>query len=198
MKLDIDRTLDLPIPADQAWRLLEDLDAVASCMPGARITEQIDASHYKGAVAVRLGPASVNFKGEMEILSRDAATRRIRLAGRGADGASSAATMELTGSVREAGPDACQLTGRAEIGVNGKVASFGARLITSVSDQLLDQFFANLRRKSETMQSPRAAEGGAAAPPPPPAVPRKLNALALLWAVFREFLAGLWSGKRAT
>ncbi len=196
MKLDIDRTLELPIAADQAWRLLEDIDAVASCLPGARITEQIDASHYKGAVAVKLGPASVNFRGDMEILARDPATRQIRLAGRGSDGASSAATMELTGSVRDVGPDACQLTGRAEITINGKVASFGARLITSVSDQLLNQFFANLRRKTETLPSAAAtAEGGAAAGPPPAA--EKLNVLSLMWAVLREFLAGLWSHKRA-
>jgi carbon monoxide dehydrogenase subunit G len=196
MKLDIDRTLELPIAADQAWRLLEDVEAVASCLPGAKITEQIDASHYKGAVAVKLGPASVNFKGEMEILSRDPETRQIHLAGRGSDGASSAATMELTGSVREAGPGACQLTGRAEITINGKVASFGARLITSVSDQLLNQFFANLRRKTESMQS--AAPAGIGAETVSPAAPEKLNVLTLLWAVLREFLAGLWSRKRVT
>lgn len=192
MKLDIDRTLDLPVAADQAWRFLEDIEAVASCMPGARITEQIDPTHYKGAVAVKLGPASVNFKGDMEIIARDPDIRQIRLAGRGSDGASSAATMELTGSVKENGAGACQLTGRAEITINGKVASFGARLITSVSDQLLAQFFANLRRKTEALQTGPVGQDAA-----PPAA-EKLNALALLWAVFREFLAGLWSRKRTT
>jgi carbon monoxide dehydrogenase subunit G len=191
MKLDIDRTLDLPIPADQAWRLLEDIEAIASCMPGAKITEQVDATHYKGSVGVKLGPASVNFKGEMEILAREPEARRIRIAGRGSDGASSAATMELTGSVTENGPAACQLSGRAEITINGKVASFGARLITSVSDQLLDQFFANLRRKTEVLPSGVVAATA-------PAAPEKLNLLALLWAAFREFLAGLWSRKRTT
>ncbi|MFM7658869.1 MAG: SRPBCC domain-containing protein, partial [Burkholderiaceae bacterium] len=47
--------------------MLCDIEAVASCMPGARITERIDAQHYKGTVSVKFGPASMSFRGEIEV-----------------------------------------------------------------------------------------------------------------------------------
>lgn len=203
MKLDIDRTLDLPVSADVAWSLLGNVEGVAACMPGARITERIDDTHYKGAVAIKLGPASVTFKGELEILAMDPATRQIRVVGKGADGASSAATLELNGSVRETGADSSQLTGKSEVTINGKVASFGARLINSASDQLINQFYANFLKQAETAKataaaSPEATAAAAAAPPAQPAEPPKLNALALIWAMIKDLIGGLFPHKRTT
>lgn len=198
MKLQIDRTLDLPVPAAVAWGLLENVDAMAGCMPGARITERVDATHYKGQVAVKLGPANVTFKGELQILAMDPATRQMRVVGKGADGASSAATLELKGAVQEITAASCQVTGASEITINGKVASFGARLINSASDQLINQFFANFTRQAEAANAAQPAEAEQPAAVPVPQEASKLNVLTLLWAMIRDFLAGLFSHKRPT
>ncbi len=113
MKLDFDRSLDLPVSADQAWSFLDQIDKVASCLPGARITEQIDPTHYRGAVSVRLGPVNLAFQGTIEILARDPAARTISMAGRGADkGGTSVAEMELTAAVSETGPNTSRVAGK--------------------------------------------------------------------------------------
>ena len=182
MQVKIEKTFPIAAPAAAAWKYLQDIRAVAECRPGARITEQVDASHYKGQVSVKLGPASAQFNGELEIRGIDAARREIRLFGKGAEAkGSSAATMDLTAGIREAA-GGCELVGASEVSVSGKLASFGGRMMTQVSDQLLKQF-------ADNFASRVAAEAAAA---PPPAEPRQLNALALIWSAIVGWLKGLF------
>ena len=47
MKVQIDKTYPMPCSVDIAWDFLQNIEAVAGCMPGAKITEHLDASHYK-------------------------------------------------------------------------------------------------------------------------------------------------------
>lgn len=206
MKLDFDRSLDLPVSADRAWAFLERIDKVASCLPGAAITEEIDPTHYRGTVSVRLGPVNMSFAGTIEILSRDSAKRTLNLAGRGADkGGSSVAEMELTASVAETGPAASRVTGRAGVSVNGKAAAMGARLMSSAADQIIKEFYANLLTNVQSEAAPATtavpandatAPGPASAPviAPPPA--NSINGFAFLWAVIKSFFAGLFPSRR--
>jgi carbon monoxide dehydrogenase subunit G len=185
----------MPAAAATAWALLQDVEAVAACMPGARITERVDASRYKGLVQVKLGPASLGFRGEIEVREVDSPTRTLRLFGKGLDGSgSSAATMDLTARIDPAGDGASTLVGTAEISMSGKAATFGARLIEPVAEHVLRQFADNF-----------AARLAAAAPPPSegpgasPAVsePAPFQGLARAWAALREWLQGLFGPRRA-
>ena len=44
MEVKLEKTYELDVDAASAWALLSDLRQVAGCMPGAEITEQIDAN----------------------------------------------------------------------------------------------------------------------------------------------------------
>jgi hypothetical protein len=193
MKIDLSRTLDLPLSGAQAWSLLERIETVASCLPGAKITERVDASRYKGMVTVKLGPATVNFKGELEVLAMDPATHHIHVAGRGTDGASSAATLELTADLTGTGVESSRITASSEVSVSGKVASFGGRLMNAAADQLIGQFYANLLKQAEAVKIDQAALWTPETP-----VADKLNGLALLWAIVRDFLRSLFARRRTT
>ena len=206
MKLDFDRSLSLPVSADQAWNFLDHIENVASCLPGAKITEQIDPTHYKGVVSVRLGPVNLAFQGTIEVVSRDPSTRTISMAGKGADkGGSSVAEMELTATVSETGPNTSRIGGKASVSVNGKAAAMGARLLTSASDQIIKDFYANLQTKVQAEPAPTAsatfaasAAAAEAAAPGGTATPSSLNGLAFLWAVIKSFLAGLFTRKQVS
>ena len=78
MKVQLEKSYPMPASADAAWALLQDIEGVAGCMPGAKITERIDDAHYKGTVAVKVGPASLSFRGEVEV--RGSMPRRARCA----------------------------------------------------------------------------------------------------------------------
>lgn len=202
MKVAFERTFALPAAAEEAWKLLEDLESVAGCMPGARITERVDERHFKGTVAVRFGPASLNFRGELEVLALESATRTLRLRGTGTDAAGgSAASLDLTARIEAEDAGASKLAGRGEASLSGKAASFGARLADPVAQQVLTQFAGNFVAALETRavsQGPPAAAAGGAVPPPAPAVaPAKpLNGFALVWAVLHSWLRSLFGARR--
>ena len=189
----------MPAPADSAWGLLQDIEQVAACMPGARITERIDERHYKGTVGVRLGPASLSFRGEIELVKLEPSTRTLRFAGKGTDTTGgSGVSLDLTARVDAVDAASCQLVGRSEMTLNGRVATFGGRMADAVADQVLQQFAANFAAELKAQQSspagaaPAAAEG-AAGVPAAAARASQLNALALLWGIVRSWLHSLFS-----
>ncbi|WP_233870261.1 SRPBCC family protein [Paraburkholderia adhaesiva] len=204
MKVVLDKAFPLSASAESAWQLMQDIEAVAGCMPGAKITERVDDTHYKGTITVRLGPATMSFKGDIEVLALDAASRSLHLLGKGTDTTgSSAATMDLTASVQPTG-ETCTLAGKSEVTMSGKAAAIGGRLMVPVSEQLLKQFVANFAARLDAMETPQAAsessgiaqEGAspdatvskAAAAQPSQAA--ELNGIAFLWAMIRDWLRG--------
>jgi uncharacterized protein len=187
MEVKLEKRYPVASTATQAWAVLSDLHAVAACMPGAALTEQVDATHYKGTVKSKVGPAVMQFGGEIEVLALDAASMSMQLLGKGADKAGSSASMNLSARI-DAGdsPANCVLVGLATITVSGKLAQLGSRLLVPVSDALLAQFADNFRN---------AAAVVASAAPPPAAPLRELNALALMWSVFKRWLDRLFGNK---
>ena len=60
--------------------------------------------------------------GDREIVSRDPIARLIHIIGKGSDTTGgSGASLDLTAHVAETGPQSCELTGRSEVNVTGKV-----------------------------------------------------------------------------
>lgn len=231
MEVKLDKRYPVQASVEQAWAVLSDIRAVAACMPGAQITEQIDDTHYKGTVKTKIGPASMQFNGDIEVLGLDAATRSLQMLGKGADRGGSSASMKLSATV-EAGenPGSAVLVGQATVTVSGKLAQFGSRLLVPVSDAMLAQFAEHFRAAAAAVPVPAAqpstavaaqsatdeagpaiapattatiaaapptaaAPSPAAAPAPAASQPTELNALGLMWTVFKGWLAGLF-GRR--
>lgn len=211
MEVKLDKRYTLETGVEQAWAVLSDIRAVAACMPGAAITGQVDDSHYKGTVRTKVGPAQMQFGGDIELQALDAATHTLQMLGKGADKAGSSATMKLLARLEPgATPGQAVLAGQATVTVTGKLAQFGSRLLVPVSDAMLAQFADNFRAAAAALptqtaaaatQAPPEATPAATATPasaPSPAAPSasELNALALMWTVFKSWLAGLF-GRRA-
>jgi uncharacterized protein len=198
MQVTLDKQYPVAAGPEAAWQVLSNIEELATCMPGAQITERIDASHYKGSVKVKVGPASAAFAGTIEVLAVDAAARTLRLLGKGADRGGSSASMDLTARLADAGGGATTLLGTAEVIINGKFAQFGGRMMTSVSDMILAQFAATFSQKAEAMQAAVPSAGApepTGAAPPLPKAPSELNGLALIWMLLRNLVAG-WFGRK--
>lgn len=208
MKVVIEKAFPLEATADAAWQCLQDIEAVGGCMPGAKITERVDATHYKGTVTVKIGPAAMSFKGNIEVLELDAAKRTLHLVGKGSDSTgTSGASMDLVATVQASGAT-CELVGKSEVAMSGKAASFGGRMMNTVADQILKQLVANFAALVQSADAPQAAPSAddpaaagttaqASAAAPAPARAAELNGLALAWAVLRDWLRGLFSHKAA-
>jgi carbon monoxide dehydrogenase subunit G len=195
MQVKLEKVIPIDAPAEAAWKLLQDIPRVAECMPGAQITEQVDETHYKGQVKVKIGPVAAAFKGEIEIKGINADRRELVLAGKGAEvTGTSAANMDLTARIRDAGEGKCEMEGTSVVTVTGKIASFGGRMLTQVSDQILKQFVANFADRVLAMGAGAAAEQAAARLA---GEPKALSALALAWHAVVEFIKSLFGGTKS-
>jgi carbon monoxide dehydrogenase subunit G len=197
MKVTLEKTFPLPASADTVWVLLQNIEAVAGCVPGAKITERIDEKHYKGTMSVKFGPASMAFRGDVEVSEIEPSTKTLRLFGKGTDTTgSSGASMDLTARVAAIDAASCNLVGTSEVSMSGKAATFGGRMMSSVADQVLKQFAANLAAQVQAMQA-QPTSPTAAPVAPLPAAPSQLNGLALMWAIIKDWLRSLFAAKKA-
>ncbi|NMM14474.1 MAG: SRPBCC family protein [Rhodoferax sp.] len=197
MEVVLDKQYPVAAGLDAGWAVLSNMHELATCMPGAQITEDIDATHYKGSVRVKVGPAVAAFAGTIDVLTLDPATRTLKMMGKGADKSGSSASMELTATLVPAENGHSTLQGHAEVIVNGKFAQFGGRMMTSVSDMILAQFAEVFSQKAQALQGAAAPVGGAEPAPAPsaPVVAKEFNALAFMWAMIRKFFADLFRRK---
>ncbi len=210
MEVKLDKRYPLDVDPARAWAILGDLKAVAGCMPGAELTEQLSDTSYKGGVKVKVGPAVAQFGGQVDVLEKDEAARKMVLRGKGADKGGSSASMDLSATIEAdpANPAASVLHGDAAVIVNGKFAQFGGRMMVQVSDMILVQFVENFRQAALALPAPASATpaaaaatdalapAAAAAPRPAPPVAQEINGLAIVWALIKNWWLGLF-GKKA-
>ncbi len=189
MQVKLEKRFTVPTRADTVWAFMQDIKGVAECMPGADITDKIDATHYSGLIKVKIGPVSAAFNGKIEIKGSDNARRELKLLGTGADvKGSSTASMNLTASVRDLGNGTSEVVGVSEVSVTGKMASFGGRMMNDVSDRLMNQFAENFRSRV-------TATGGGT--PPANGAAREINAIALVFGVLWGYIKRLFGRKSA-
>ena len=198
MEVKLEKRYPVAASVIQAWAVLSDVRATAACMPGAVITEEVDATHFKGTVKSKIGPAVMQFGGEVTVLAREADRQALQLLAKGADKAGSSAQMNLSAHL-EPGADAANsvLVGSAVVTVSGKLAQFGSRLLVPVSDAMLGQFADNFRAAAAAVPAPAGASTSTAAATPSaaPQQAQELNVLALAWTVIKGWFAGLFGKK---
>lgn len=169
MQLNQQFTVDLP--ADQTWDLLTDVQAIAPCLPGARLTGS-DGDTHTGEVKLKVGPVSVHYQGTIVFLEKDDSTHHAVLDASGKEArGSGTAKAKIDISLAEAGTGTV-VTMVTDLGLTGRVAQFGRGIISDVSSKLIGQFVTRLEamvaggegmRQASTPAANRAAEEGTAA-----------------------------------
>lgn len=195
MQVDLNKEFAIPGSSSKAWSFLQDIKGVASCMPGAEITEDLGDGNYKGKVKSKIGPATMAFNGDIIIKSIDADKRELHLVGKGQDTkGTSSATMDLRAWVVDGDDGNSTLKGEAAVTVTGKAASLGGRMMTQVSDQILNQFGKNFANNIAAMGEGEEAEAAKEAVAEQPA---ELNGFAFGWSVFVAWFKSLFSSQKS-
>ena len=183
MAIRIEKSFEVQQPAELVWNLLSDPRRVAACVPGAKITEQVDASRYKGTISVKVGPSTTEYDGNVQILRSDPQNHEIEILGKGSDvRGRGSASMKMQGKLKALEDGRTEITSISELSVVGILAQMGARVITEVSNIMFGQFTKNLQhRLAEPAGSPENTSDAA---------PKPLNAGSLAWqaakGVFRR------------
>ncbi|MBC7441915.1 MAG: SRPBCC family protein [Ramlibacter sp.] len=80
--MQIDSTFCVVAPIDQVWKTLMDFERVAGCVPGAQVLNKLSDDAYQVGMKVKLGPVTMQYKGQMTVLERDAPAHRAVFEGR--------------------------------------------------------------------------------------------------------------------
>jgi len=162
MAIKIEKSFQVPEPADQVWKVISDPRSVGSCVPGARITEAVDEKTYKGVIKIKLGASVTDYKGEAHIERLDDQAQEIVMIGKGQDvRGKGGATMKLTAKVRALPEGGTEVATISELNVVGILAQMGSRMIQEVANQIFEEFTKNLRRQL----APKVSENAAEQPP---------------------------------
>ncbi|WP_406630886.1 SRPBCC family protein [Amycolatopsis sp. WGS_07] len=159
----LENTLDLPGDPDTVFALLNDVERVAGCLPGA-VLDGREGESYLGRVKFKVGPVSAAYAGKVRFTEIAEGERRLRLSARGADShgngdAEADVTLTLV-----PGPKGSQLNLHTDLVVRGKIAQFGKGAISTVSNRILQQFAGNLGALLENGGTPAPAATATAAP----------------------------------
>ncbi len=130
------------------WEHLIDPYKVMDCVPGVSIDEKVGDNQYKGKVGMKFGPIGAKYDADIFYDEIDVENRKIMITGKGVDvKGQGSADMTMTMNITEKEDGGTKLAAVMDVTINGKIAQFGARLITTVSNQLFNQFVSNFSKK---------------------------------------------------
>src|SRR4029077_1568322 len=171
--MEFDNSFEVPLPPEEAWKVLLDIERIAPCMPGAELTEVVDRNTYKGKIGVRLGPVALTFAGIVKFKQIDEAARTARVAAQGTDakgrgGANAASVFRL-----EPAGEGSKVLVHTNLTLSGAVAQYGrgVGIIQATAAQLMKQFAACLKEKLAQERPAAPAPASASPPPAPPSPP---------------------------
>jgi len=136
----INQQFEVSQPIEAVWNFFGDIPQVASCLPGADLTDVIAEDHYGGTVLIRLGPVKLEFGGEAKISQRNEATKTITVDASGADkkGRGQAALGLNARLAPVAKGTKVEIS--MDLQLSGAAAQYGRGLIADVTAVLLGQF----------------------------------------------------------
>ena len=145
MAIELDNSFTVPVPPEQAWDVLLDVETIAPCMPGASVTS-VEGDEIEGQVKVKLGPLSLTYKGTAKFTEKDPENHKIAIEATGKEtrGAGTAsANVQATLTPGDAAGSTLVAI-HTSLNVTGRPAQFGRSLLPEVSGKLIAQFASNL------------------------------------------------------
>lgn len=132
---------------DHVWRMLNDIDALRTLVPGIDSLEEIEPNTYKGVARIGVAGVKGEYTGTIRLTDIDPPqSYRLIGEGRGRPGhVKGEGSIELA----EDGPSTTTLHYNGDIQVGGPIASVGQRLIQSAAKLLVNQGLKALARRAE-------------------------------------------------
>lgn len=202
MALRIEKTFQVSQPIEKVWSLLSDPAKVATCVPGAQITEKVDDKTYKGSISVKVGPSVTDYKGEVQILRLDPQNHEIEIQGKGQDvRGRGSASMTMTGKLATLADGNTQVTSISEVSVVGILAQMGSRVITDVSNIMFDKFSHNFQALLQQIPDQPAgmnlATADTAVPALPVAAPAPIEGGSIAWLALKQMFGRWWQSLKS-
>ena len=141
--MELEHSFIIPVPPEQAWPVLLDVERIAPCMPGATV-DSVDADVIKGRIKVKVGPVQMTYAGTAHFTERDDQARSITLEASGKEtrGAGTASATVRSSLADEGGQT--KVVVHTTMNVTGRPAQFGRGVMAEVSGRIIEKFATNL------------------------------------------------------
>lgn len=169
--MQINNEFTVPLPPDQAWPILLDLERVAPCLPGATITS-IDGDDFEGRAKIKVGPITAEYKGKARFVDKNESEHRavLRASGKDARGQGNVAA-DISLQLVADGPGSKVLV-ETSMDISGKIAQFGRGVINDAAGAILGIFAERLGELMIDDTPAQAAAGDTTASPDAAPAPR--------------------------
>lgn len=168
--MKLENTFSIPVPVDDAWGVLLDIERIAPCVPGAALTGKSDEG-YTGKIKVKLGPIGLTYNGVIKFKSTDEQAKIAVLEGGGREARGNGTAQAVITCRLVESDGTTNVFVDTDLNITGKPAQFGRGTLAEVAGTLIGQFADNLAAEittaaaSETTAEPKQP---AAAPDPEP------------------------------
>jgi carbon monoxide dehydrogenase subunit G len=141
--MELEHSFIIPVPPEQAWPALLDVERIAPCMPGATV-DSVDGDVIKGRIKVKVGPVALTYAGTAHFTERDEQARSITLEASGKEtrGAGTASAT-IRSSLEDEGGQT-KVVVHTTMNVTGRPAQFGRGVMAEVSGRIIEKFATNL------------------------------------------------------
>jgi carbon monoxide dehydrogenase subunit G len=145
--MKLENGFDVAAPVADVWPLLNDLEVVATCMPGAQL-DSVEGDAFTGTMTMKLGALSLRFRGQGMVVERDEANRRMVMNARGKDAkGTGTANADVSLSIAESPDRGTTVSVQTDLNVSGRLAQLGNSAMRDVSDRLAQQFATALEQR---------------------------------------------------
>jgi carbon monoxide dehydrogenase subunit G len=174
--MEFDNSFEVPLPIGDAWKVLMDIRRIAPCMPGAELTDVVDARTYKGRIGVRLGPVALTFAGTVKFEEIDDASHTARVAAQGSDAKGRGSANAVASFHLETASGGTKVLVHTNLTLSGAVAQYGrgVGIIQVTAAQIITQFANNLKAQLARDGTAPTAAPLAPAPVPPAPMPQSV------------------------
>ncbi|HXG52162.1 MAG TPA: SRPBCC domain-containing protein [candidate division Zixibacteria bacterium] len=141
-----DGTIDLDVPAADAWAFLIDINRFSACLPGIEEVKQIDDRTFEGVLGATVGPISGRFAFRSTIVeSRPPHELVVRT--EGSDSVTkSTVNADMTVGLRGVSEAKTAMSYRADVKINGRLAILGDMVLRATATLILQEFTRRLKK----------------------------------------------------
>ncbi len=137
--MQLENSFTVPVPIDEAWRVLLDIERIAPCMPGAAL-DSVTGDDFTGRVKVKLGPINLTYQGKASFVEKDEAAHRAVIDARGKDQRGNGTAAAVVTATLAAEGSVTRVDVLTDLNITGRPAQFGRGVMTDVGNKLLGQF----------------------------------------------------------
>ena len=150
----------MPASVDTTWAALNDPDALKACIAGCETLDRTGPDAYTAVVALRVGPVSARFKGNLQMTNVQAPNSyTINFDGQGGVAGFGKGSADVALTPQGAGT-LLKYSARATVG--GKMAQVGARLIDAAAGKITEDFFKAFEAHLQAASAPAGGEAAVA------------------------------------